>query len=181
MAGDDGHGGSCYDPDLAGDEESSGSITLGQVQHIGSSPETRAGAPESNLCAYLSSLALHNCPWATPQPAGVSKFFFFGLSMCGAPPREAIIGYSPQLDSHSSTGDEGGNLGGNTQTAEPIANDWKAIHARMQEIKLEESAALRPCPRCRNRGWMPFYMTSRRSATTCDLCHNPWGLPPPRP
>jgi hypothetical protein len=65
--------------------------------------------------------------------------------------------------------------------AEPIANDWKAIHDRMQQIKSEESAALRPCPRCKDRGWMPVYRVSQRthSITTCDLCHNPRSLAPP--
>jgi hypothetical protein len=63
--------------------------------------------------------------------------------------------------------------------AEPIANDWKAIHDRMQQIKSEESTAL--WPRCKDRGWMPVYMGPQRthSVTTCDLCHNPRGLPPP--
>jgi hypothetical protein len=46
--------------------------------------------------------------------------------------------------------------------ADPIANDWKAIHDRMQQIKSEESAALLPCPRCKDRGWMPVYRVSQR-------------------
>ncbi len=36
--------------------------------------------------------------------------------------------------------------GGITHMAEPIANDWKAIRDRMQQIKAEESAFPRPCP-----------------------------------
>ena len=65
--------------------------------------------------------------------------------------------------------------------AEPIANDWKAIHDRMQQIKSEESAVLWPCPRCKDRGWMPVYRGHQRtpSVTTCDLCHNPQSLPRP--
>lgn len=64
--------------------------------------------------------------------------------------------------------------------AELIANDWKAIHDRMQQIKLEESAW--PCRQCGGRGWISSperrpkrgYMFS-----TCDNCHNPNHLPPP--
>jgi hypothetical protein len=65
--------------------------------------------------------------------------------------------------------------------AELIANDWKAIHNRMQQIKSEESAALRPCPRCKDRGWMLVYRPSQRapSVTICDLCGNPRSLAPP--
>ena len=65
--------------------------------------------------------------------------------------------------------------------AEPIANDWKAIHHRMQQIKSEELAALWPCPRCKDRGWMPVYRGPQRtrSVTICDLCGNPRSLAPP--
>jgi hypothetical protein len=66
--------------------------------------------------------------------------------------------------------------------AEPIANDWKAIRDRMQQIKSEESASSRPCPRCKDRGWMPNYGGGGQRAykvSICDLCHNPNGLPPP--
>jgi hypothetical protein len=65
--------------------------------------------------------------------------------------------------------------------AEPIANDWKAIHDRMQQIKLEESAW--PCGRCGGRGWMPNppQQRPRRSYMfrTCSDCDNPNNLPPP--
>jgi hypothetical protein len=66
--------------------------------------------------------------------------------------------------------------------AEPIANDWKAIHDRMQQIKSEVSTALWPCPRCKDRGWMPVYRGRPQripSVTICDLCHNPRSLPRP--
>jgi hypothetical protein len=58
--------------------------------------------------------------------------------------------------------------------AEPIANDWKAIHDRMQQIKAEESASHRPCPQCNDSGWMPDYMSARRGymVCVCDVCHN---------
>jgi hypothetical protein len=67
--------------------------------------------------------------------------------------------------------------------AEPIANDWKAIHDRMQQIKWEESASSQPCPRCNGCGWVPDYMgTGRANAVcVCDFCHNPKGLPPAGP
>jgi hypothetical protein len=65
--------------------------------------------------------------------------------------------------------------------AEPIANDWKAIRDRMQQIKSEETVEPRPCPKCKDRGWMSVYRGYHRpvSITSCDLCHNPWNLPPP--
>ena len=65
--------------------------------------------------------------------------------------------------------------------AEPIANDWKAIPDRMQQIKSEESADLLPCPRCKDRGWMLVYRGPQRthSVTICDLCGNPRSLPLP--
>ncbi len=65
--------------------------------------------------------------------------------------------------------------------AEPIANDWKAIHNRMQQISRRKSAALWPCPRCKDRGWMPVYRGPQRahSVTICDLCGNPRSLAPP--
>ena len=51
--------------------------------------------------------------------------------------------------------------------AEPIANDWKAIRDRMQQIKSEESASSQPCPRCSGRGWISNYIG--RSACSCRL------------
>jgi hypothetical protein len=53
--------------------------------------------------------------------------------------------------------------------AEPIANDWKAIHDRMQQIKLEESAW--PCGRCGGRGWMPNSVQQRPRRAASDLRH----------
>ena len=51
--------------------------------------------------------------------------------------------------------------------AEPIANDWKAIRDRMQQIKAEELASFRPCLRCNGRGWISDYIG--RSACSCGL------------
>ncbi len=71
-------------------------------------------------------------------------------------------------------------LGGITHMAEPIANDWKAIRDRMQQIKAEESAFPRPCPQCKGRGWIPDHMSARHAEAVCvcDFCHNPNDLPP---
>jgi hypothetical protein len=65
--------------------------------------------------------------------------------------------------------------------AEPIANDWKAIHDRMQQIKAEESASHRPCPQCNDSGWVPDYMSAQRGymVCVCDVCHNPKDMRPP--
>jgi hypothetical protein len=82
----------------------------------------------------------HHCPRARPQPASVSEAVQFRRVNPAAQPRQA----RPQLI--ASALKEGGKSGRDTQMAEPIANDWKAIHDRMQQIKSEESAALRPCP-----------------------------------
>jgi hypothetical protein len=67
--------------------------------------------------------------------------------------------------------------------AEPIANDWKAIHDRMQQIKSEESASHRSCPGCNGRGWVPDYLGAGRAylVSICDVCHNPEDMPPPGP
>jgi hypothetical protein len=66
--------------------------------------------------------------------------------------------------------------------AEPIANDWKAIRDRMQQIKSEESASSRPCPRCKDRGWMTKIADTNlvgALAAASVVGHNPNGLPPP--
>ena len=64
--------------------------------------------------------------------------------------------------------------------AEPIANDWKAIRDRMQQIKSEELTFQRPCSGCKDRGWMPAYGRSGSyTVCVCDMCHNPKGLPSP--
>jgi hypothetical protein len=69
--------------------------------------------------------------------------------------------------------------------AVPIANDWKAIHDRMQQIEAEQSAFSRPCPRCNGLGWIADYFSPRQHPqtvgySTCDICHNPRDQPPPR-
>ena len=51
--------------------------------------------------------------------------------------------------------------------AEPIANDWKAIRDRMQQIESEESASSQPCLRCNGRGWISNYIGC--SACSCRL------------
>lgn len=62
--------------------------------------------------------------------------------------------------------------------AEPIANDWKAINARMQQIKAEDSGVIQSCPKCYNSGWIAnFY--GHRSYRVCNYCHNPTRLPKP--
>ncbi|MEA2726521.1 MAG: hypothetical protein QOF70_996 [Acetobacteraceae bacterium] len=68
---------------------------------------------------------------------------------------------------------------------EPIADDWKAIHDRMQQIRAEQSASFQPCPQCNDLGWIPDFSDRRRPQTVgysiCGLCHNLRDLPPPRP
>jgi hypothetical protein len=68
--------------------------------------------------------------------------------------------------------------------AEPIANDWKAIHDRMQQIRAEQSAFSRPCPQCNGLGWIPDFSGRRHPQTVgyaiCGLCENPRDRPPPR-
>jgi hypothetical protein len=67
--------------------------------------------------------------------------------------------------------------------AEPIANNWKAIRDRMEQIKSEESASSRPCARCGDRGWVPLYrggaLAVYKTDRICDVCRNPRGLPYP--
>jgi hypothetical protein len=67
--------------------------------------------------------------------------------------------------------------------AEPIANDWKAIHDRMQQIKAEQSAPFRPCPQCGDRGWIRSVWGGRQPQivgyAVCSLCGNPHDLAPP--
>jgi len=66
--------------------------------------------------------------------------------------------------------------------AEPIANDWKAIRDRMQQIKSEELASQQPCSGCKGRGWVATYRRSGSyTVCVCDMCHNPKGLPSPAP
>jgi hypothetical protein len=61
--------------------------------------------------------------------------------------------------------------------AEPIANDWKAINNRMQQIQAE-----RRCPKCENRGWIPkktLALGMPLRLFVCDFCRNPESRPPP--
>jgi hypothetical protein len=64
--------------------------------------------------------------------------------------------------------------------AVPIADDWKAINDRMQQIQAERSVASRRCAICDGLGWIPGPFGGPHRAVTCDLCHNPKGLSPPR-
>jgi hypothetical protein len=68
--------------------------------------------------------------------------------------------------------------------AEPIANDWKAIRDRMQQIRAEQYASSRPCPRCNDCGWIPDFLDGHRSRAVgyavCGRCGNPNGIAPPR-
>ena len=43
--------------------------------------------------------------------------------------------------------------------AVPIADDWKAIHDRMQQIRAEQTAFSRPCRACNGAGWMAGFRT----------------------
>jgi hypothetical protein len=66
--------------------------------------------------------------------------------------------------------------------AEPIANDWKAIRDRMQQIKSEKQAFQQPCSGCKGRGWIPVYGRSGSyTACVCEICQNPRDLPSPNP
>ena len=68
--------------------------------------------------------------------------------------------------------------------AEPIANDWKAIHDRMQQIRAEQSASFQPCPQCNGLGWTPDFVGGRQphrvGYVVCSVCGNLMDLPPPR-
>ena len=69
--------------------------------------------------------------------------------------------------------------------AELIANDWKAIHDRMQQIQAERFAFSGPCRMCNGLGWVPDLSVDRRyrgeaRVALCTLCRNPKGLAPPR-
>jgi hypothetical protein len=67
--------------------------------------------------------------------------------------------------------------------AEPIANDWKAIHDRMLQIRAEQSAFSRRCPQCNGLGWMQYSSDRRRPPAVgyaiCGRCCNLMELPPP--
>jgi hypothetical protein len=138
---------------------------------VSARPKRKTGAPES-IDAPVGPSRL---PVGGTTAGRLSEAVQFRRVNPAAQPRQA----RPQLI--ASALKEGGKSGRHTQMAEPIANDWKAIHDRMQQIKSEESTALWPCPRCKDRGWMPVYRAPQRthSFTTCDLCHNPRSLPPP--
>jgi hypothetical protein len=67
--------------------------------------------------------------------------------------------------------------------AVPIADDWKAIHNRMQQIRAEQTAFSRPCPECNGLGWITEISNRRHPQTVgyaiCGRCHNPRDLSPP--
>jgi formate dehydrogenase maturation protein FdhE len=68
--------------------------------------------------------------------------------------------------------------------AVPIADNWKAIHDRMQQIRAEQSASFRHCPLCNDRGWISQVVGNGRHPhwvefATCNLCRNPRDLPSP--
>jgi hypothetical protein len=68
--------------------------------------------------------------------------------------------------------------------AEPIANDWKAINDRLQQIKAEQAGFYGPCPQCAGLGWMPHFAAGGQSRLIgyyrCSLCGNPGGVAAPR-
>jgi hypothetical protein len=61
--------------------------------------------------------------------------------------------------------------------AELIANDWKAINDRMQQIQAERSPSFSLCRKCSGRGWIPSSFRGYYRVDTCDLCQNPKDLP----
>jgi hypothetical protein len=66
--------------------------------------------------------------------------------------------------------------------AVPIANDWKAIHDRMQQIEAERSVSSGPCRECHGRGWILDFSDRRcHGAVVCNRCRNPKNLPRPSP
>jgi hypothetical protein len=66
--------------------------------------------------------------------------------------------------------------------AVPIANDWKAIHDRMQQIQAERSPPFGRCLRCNNLGWIPEPLDDRRRrearVVPCYLVRKPDGSAP---
>jgi hypothetical protein len=64
--------------------------------------------------------------------------------------------------------------------AVPIANDWKAINDRMQQIQAERSPSVGRCRGCGDRGWIPNPFAISDREVVCDLCYNPMDLPRPR-
>jgi hypothetical protein len=68
--------------------------------------------------------------------------------------------------------------------AVPIADDWKAIHDRMQQIRAEQAGFSRPCSECNGLGWIPQISDRRHPQTVgyaiCGLYENPTERPPPR-
>jgi hypothetical protein len=64
--------------------------------------------------------------------------------------------------------------------AVPIADDWKAIHDRMQQIRVEESGIQPPCSACKGIGWTSERFGDRRNVyRICAACQNPKGRPRP--
>jgi hypothetical protein len=68
--------------------------------------------------------------------------------------------------------------------AEPIANDWRAINHRLQQIKAEQAGSYGPCPECGGRGWVAHFVDGYQSRLAgykpCSLCDNPRGIAAPR-
>ena len=68
--------------------------------------------------------------------------------------------------------------------AVPIADDWKAINDRMQQIRAERVAFSGPCRMCNGLGWVPDLSYGGRPREVwffvCNLCGNPKGLTPPQ-
>lgn len=61
-----------------------------------------------------------------------------------------------------------------------IANDWKAIHDRMEQIQTERTGVTLVCHRCGNKGWVSDTSNVRGAAySICKVCRNPKGLPNP--
>ena len=67
--------------------------------------------------------------------------------------------------------------------AVPIADDWKAINDRMQQIQAERFAVSRRCVMCSGLGWIPEFSNARRPrearVVPCIQCRNPKDLAPP--
>jgi hypothetical protein len=64
--------------------------------------------------------------------------------------------------------------------AEPIANDWKAINDRMQQIQAERSPSFGPCRQCSGRGWIPGPFGGFHKVVICGVCQNPMDQPQPQ-
>jgi excinuclease UvrABC ATPase subunit len=61
--------------------------------------------------------------------------------------------------------------------AEPIVNDFRAIHARMQQIRAERSSppSRGRCAVCNGRGLI--YSQRSSAVSVCAFCDNPYNPP----